>query len=358
MAGKVMWLGRASDKVRPDLVPGFSRELSVVFPRAANIVVYDVFGGYSVKLESKIVLGVEVRSPDSYHTHVIKLGTEAAVGNDYLGWRKCVLKHNFASRVFESVKNRALPRGRVGIIYEDAFRLFGTLEAAQGPQTLETVCFWAVEDNKPDPVSVERVIRQIYTELYRWFYRTPVADAEAARRFYERRLRRAFDRWADEPWRKELRRDFIWLFCNQDPGAVSGHPRYLDPYDYVGWMFENSAPPQTLVGRSHGDLHGRNILVGVQRGEAEYPAVFDYGEMDDANVLVWDFVKLETELKVRLLMRLYHDAACRGSIAWQVPRQHPGRRSRERGTTSGCGGAPNPASSPDGLCVCLRVGPG
>src|SRR5262249_55534321 len=43
------------------------------------------------------------------------------------------------------------------------------------------------------------------------------------------------------------------------------------------------------------------------RGEAEYPAVFDYGEMRPDNVIAWDFAKLETEVKVRLLPMLYGD---------------------------------------------------
>jgi hypothetical protein len=59
-------------------------------------------------------------------------------------------------------------------------------------------------------------------------------------------------------------------------------------------------------------LNGRNVLVGIERGEAEYPAVFDYGKMSPTNVPVWDFVKLEVELKVRLLRDLSQDPlACR-----------------------------------------------
>ena len=65
--------------------------------------------------------------------------------------------------------------------------------------------------------------------------------------------------------------------------------------------------PHSLVGRSHGDLHGRNILVGVRRGEMQYPAAFDYGDMSDTNVIAWDFAKLETELKVRILPTLLKD---------------------------------------------------
>ena len=54
-----------------------------------------------------------------------------------------------------------------------------------------------------------------------------------------------------------------------------------------------------LRGPAHGDLHGRNVLVGEVRDRVLWPAVFDYEHMSDCNLVGWDFVKLETELKVR-----------------------------------------------------------
>jgi len=202
----------------------------------------------------------------------------------------------------------------VAVIYQDAYTLFGTDPFSQGPQSLETAVLWAVHDDKPDPVSVERVICQIYGDLARWFYRSARADAALTGRFYRKRLRKALTRWSAEPWRVELRRDLIWLEYGQDVAAAEKQVGYLDPCDYVNWALAWKRLPQTLVGRSHGDLHGRNILVGVQRGEVEFPAVFDYGDMDDKNVLVWDFVKLETELKVRLLLPLYKDQDVRQAM--------------------------------------------
>lgn len=57
--------------------------------------------------------------------------------------------------------------------------------------------------------------------------------------------------------------------------------------------------PPLIRGPAHGDLHGRNVLVGVTRGRAVWPAVFDYEDMDPQNLVGWDYAKLETELKVR-----------------------------------------------------------
>ena len=144
------------------------------------------------------------------------------------------------------------------------------------------------------------------------------SDKEAAASFYRHRLRFeettrswVLQQWREEAARRNLRRDAVWLICGRDkPDAdpISEPARYLDPVDFVDWTLDpndQSRLPDTLVGRSHGDLHGRNILLGVRRGETEYPAVFDYEDMGDANVLVWDFAKLETELKIRLLPDLY-----------------------------------------------------
>jgi len=167
MTAKVTWLSRAGDKVERGLTAFLAADLRRAFPEADAIAVYDCFKGFTQDQRRKVVLGLEVRSRDAYHTHVVKLGARDVVGEDYEGWRKCVLKHNFTSRIFVSLDKRDLPGGRAAVVYQDAYQLFGSLDDAQGPQTLETVAAWAIRDDKPNPVSVERVIRQIYTDLYR-----------------------------------------------------------------------------------------------------------------------------------------------------------------------------------------------
>lgn len=84
-------------------------------------------------------------------------------------------------------------------------------------------------------------------------------------------------------------------------------------------MLERNQLPATLTGRTHGDLHADNIIVGVAGDEVEYPLLIDYGDMAVDNVIAWDFVKLETELKVRLLIKLFQDAASRGQVLSHLP---------------------------------------
>ncbi len=308
----VNWLSRAREGLPNDFVKRLEKELQAVFPEARSITVCDQFHGYTNIPERKIVLGVEVRAPESYSTHVVKIGATEEVLPDYEGWRACTAKRLFASRIFLPVTKTDLRGDRAAVRYENAYVLFGPNERLQSPVSLEDVVSWTVKDDKPDPRSVERVIRQIYTDLGHWFYDQAKDDPKGALDFYRRRVRKATGIWRTDQWRHDLRRDIIWLLAGEK------HPKdrllYLDPCDFVCWACHTGTIPHTLVGRSHGDLHGRNILVGVQRGEAEYPTVFDYGEMSSKNVIAWDFVKLETELKTRLLLDLFKDESVRGTL--------------------------------------------
>jgi tetratricopeptide (TPR) repeat protein len=292
------------------------------------ITVSSIFSGFSTDVEQRIVLGVELRTESSFQTHIVKLGAKAEIEPDYQGWTSCVLGQNFASRIFLQLAYAEPATDRAAVIYQDGYLLYGKDQPAH---PLEQVARWATLDHKPAPESVERVIYQIYNELERWFYVTSDdRDPDPAATFYRARLQNALERWApleresapdqsesveeqmERRGRTDLRRDVIWILCAHEDYHCDKAPVYLDPYDYIASALAAkpapSAPsiPATLVGRSHGDLHGRNILVGVQRGEADCPTVFDYGEMGERNVLAWDFAKLEIELKVRILPDLFN----------------------------------------------------
>ncbi len=361
-SSRVRWLGRAEERVRPDLKPLFTTELEVVFPECdfREITVHDCLAGYSAEQEKRVILGVEVRGSRQIQTHMIKLGTIDEVEIDYEGWSRCTANRFIGGRIFVRLDRTPLPEDRVAVIYENAYTLFGLDQKTQYPELLDDVAWWSITDDKPDPVSVERVISQIFGDLYRWFYTTGRADPAATRAFYRRRLARSLSRWSSRKrrlwadWKlkshprevveplESLRSDSIWLFGGLDKSEATKPPVYIDPYDYLCWAFEQdlivstakkpASPalgdplPHTLIGRSHGDLHGQNILVGNRRGEVEFPVVIDYGEMSASNVLVWDFVKLEMELKTRILPRLEDDPAARAAMLAQRRRsQQPPR---------------------------------
>lgn len=330
MPPSVNWLARAKEGIPHALVRTFENDLREAFSNSRTIMVSDQFSGYSRDLENKVILAVEVHHKEAYQTHIVKLGPTSVVGADYTGWQKCFSGHQFASRIFVPIEMRDVSRGRqhrAAVIYQNAFTLFGPDEETGRPETLETVVKWSIFDDKPDPTSVERVIRQVYGDLFHWFYRDAQPNDSKALAYFWKRLKYAdknrngdlLRRWAEDVERVELRQDVLWLTHKGGDLTEDGRPSYEDPVDYVGWAREHKHIPQTLVGRSHGDIHGRNILVGVRRGEAEYAAAFDYGEMDDANVLAWDFVKLETELKVRFLLSLCGEHSKPANAAQESP---------------------------------------
>ncbi len=322
-----------------------AREFSYVFGHARadveHVLVLDRFGAYSPPDDDKAVFAVELRLRDGvgYQTHIVKLGSDAEVGRDADNWDDCTRGRHVASRIFAPAWKAVFPGSpRVGVVYRDAYTLFGPGEGKDvAPRWLEAVADDAVFTEAVDPLSVERTVAHIFTDLSLWFYPQAGVNPAAAADFYRNELvskktqRNALDLWSADPDRVALRRDALWLFCGRDrPDADHAvkPARYLDPVEVVGWALHARRLPETLVGRGHGDLHGRNVLLGVRRREAEYPAVYDYGGMGRANALAWDFAKLETELKVRLLPKLYgHDAAydaARAHRAWV------GRRDGER----------------------------
>jgi hypothetical protein len=84
---------------------------------------------------------------------------------------------------------------------------------------------------------------------------------------------------------------------------------FLDPCDALKALLEQPAHAADVVaGCAHGDLHGRNVLLSLAESEAGSLAVFDYEALRPDNLLGWDFVKLETELKARAYPLLFRGA--------------------------------------------------
>ena len=323
----VQYSGRVREELTDSIRRCVSDDLVRVFDevdltRDSAIIVPRLFSGYDPAHDKKVVMAVEINKPDGYERHIVKLGNRDDVEVDFRGWQECTGGRMVASRIFSPVRMVDLGDDRVAVIYRDAYSLFGPEDEQSeesSPKLLEDALKWTVVNEEPDPLSAQRAISHVYTDLGMWFYRGAREDAAAAHRFYSKRLRVGDEEdailplWQKSELRGTLRRHAVWVLCGADkPDAdPSLKPaRYLDPVDFVDWATRNgdgSRLPGTLVGRAHGDLHARNILVGVRRGEVQYPAVFDYGEMGVSNVLAWDFAKLETELKVRLLNVIIRD---------------------------------------------------
>jgi hypothetical protein len=318
----------------------YERDFAYLFGASRHdvelVLVVRRYEGYVQASDDKAVFGVELRLRNDlgYETHIVKLGSEEEVGCDATNWIAATRGREMASRIFAVVHKFPLPSpGRVAVIYRDAYTLFGPADGNEvAPGHLEQIAGAAVFTSNVEPESVERAIAHIFTDLHLWFYSGAIRNADVAAAFYRDALGSkdlakkgdgadALTLWTTNPACLDLRRDALWLFCGRDrpdQDHAAQPARYLDPGELVAWALATGQLPETLVGRSHGDLHARNVLLGVQRSAAQYPAVFDYGGMGVNNVLAWDFAKLETELKVRLLQRLY-----RLNEAHAVIRRHP-----------------------------------
>ena len=189
---RVRWLGRAEERVRPDLKPRFTADLEKVFPSETyvEITIHDCLAGYSADQERKVILGVEARTVEQIQTHMVKLGTADEVLTDYKGWSQCAGSRFVGGRIFVRLEATELNDGRWAVIYQNAYTLFGLDQKSQYPEFLDDVAWWSIADDKPDPISVERVISQIYGDLYRWFYTTGSSAPEKSRAFYRRHLTR------------------------------------------------------------------------------------------------------------------------------------------------------------------------
>jgi tetratricopeptide (TPR) repeat protein len=342
----VRWEDRALGRIPLAAVrQQLSAELMQLFRRDGvdAVVVHDVFPGFRNEPAAKAVLGLQTLQQGQFQSHIVKIGNEDEVGRDFEGWRECVERRNVSSLLLVPVTSQPLspaghpPVARRAVVYKNAYHLFGFNPGNQTPVSWQSAAMDAVRIDTvatASMASIERVVIEIFSELNEWFYSSATYDNRKAGEFYATKFARVKHLWDADPlaspldpgsYRAVLRADAVWLLSGRDLPETPERPRYLDPFDYIchelpglnevaaGGVFPGI--PQTLVGPTHGDLHGENILIGVLRGEARSPVLYDYGEMSPHNVVAWDFAKLEMELKTRLLpWFIAHDAEARAAL--------------------------------------------
>jgi len=171
---------------------------------------------------------------------------------------------------------------------------------------LEQAFLGAVRFGYPTVESVARVFETLFAgcgqHLYRGAGLTQALDAQLLlnrKRGQPRRsLIDALDAWANPDVA------VVVQLVNASFGALS--EGFSDPVDFFRRVSQLLASQRgerfqfpLTRGPAHGDLHGRNVLVGVRDDTAERPAVYDYEHMAADNLIGLDFAKLETELKIR-----------------------------------------------------------
>jgi hypothetical protein len=335
----VLWTVPAHRHLRQSLAEAVSRRgtgaleaimsdltdrLKRLFPRAAAVVVQAQYTGFR-RREDEFILLVEVGGSDRSGRHVVKLASESRLQAELLAWESCRphgLRHDIVLMTLEPCRRDG---ELLGLIYEDAQQFLGDVPA----RSLEQAFLGAVLHGTPSPASVAEAIDQLYERLGHLLYSTWFVDNPADADFIldVPHLEESLAVWAraDDPQGRSRQDVNTW--------ASPERGRFRDPVDFLHFVCrhvpwrrdptgctaagEVSRPaagptparadlvPRMLRGCSHGDLHARNVLVAVLRDRARWPAVFDYEHMARCNLLAWDFVKMETELKIRAYPALF-----------------------------------------------------
>ena len=287
--------------------------LKQIFPENSTAIVQDVYVSYRVR-EGEYILLVELtQAKERDGLYVVKIANdEQRLQRKLDGWTTCRpdgLRHDLVLTMLE-------PRGDedgklIALIYADADQIIGVDETL----SLEQAMLDCVRFGVPTPESIADCLFMLYERLGLLLYRNSYTDdlsapanpSEPAVPFSAERL--------DEKLTENLERyqaeagPAFDVRANANTAAdTAGLPEALLPPHL--FAAEVLARPDELIprlrrGHGHGDLHGRNVLVGRIGDRVLWPAVFDYGDMGTDNLLGWDFVKLETEFKIRAYPELF-----------------------------------------------------
>jgi hypothetical protein len=248
--------------------------------------------------------------------HVVKMAFEIKddeirddskrLSDELDAWVKC----RPVGMTHDSILMRLRPGARgpgreiLSIIYEDAHHVIGMGHVIALDQAVIECCMWGT----PSVASIALLLRVLYERLGSDLYTRSLVISTPGQNLSMLLLRK--DKLASwlEDWNDTLELgdegQLDRLRIRREVLAMLSYKRncLIDPVDYLRSVLEcPQYCPLLLWGCAHGDLHGRNVLVSVMDDDVTLPAVYDYADMGLENVIGWDFVKLETEVKVRVL---------------------------------------------------------
>jgi len=320
--------------------------LARTFPEAETILVHDHLAGYRPS-EDRYVLLVEVFAGDESSTYIVKIGPAEKLRSELENWKLCRPLGMHHDPVFLPVTEGCMADGAaaagqsllMSIVYGDAHQLIGVRRIV----TLEEAVLRSVRFGVPTVQSIGVVLTELLERLGHMMYGRSFVEDPAERdqyKFYVPHLAESLGRWEKESRLMMVRRAASL--------AEQGVEQFIDPVEYFHYLGHyvngpdsqcgnggqqcrpcpgafcwlqnstsvqaNAGPgpadliPRLLRGAAHGDLHGRNVLVGIVRERALWPALFDYEDTGFCNLVAWDFAKLETELKIRAYAEIFAGA--------------------------------------------------
>ena len=258
---------------------------------------------------------LDVHGGESPGTIIVKLGDKERLRREHAAFHGS-LAASPSGLVFMHQYPRPDADNLVAIVYQDA----RAYVAGDRQLSLEDAFLLWIRFNALDGPSLGRAVTALFHRLHDVLYKQAYGREEPTRcvelNWYNKadcrhEIRDAFAVWekGDLPQHR------------RQVNAAIPHSRhdFLDPVDFFRFVDDelragNRKPgwlPALLRGDAHGDLHGRNVLVGVRDVEGDdqvvAPALFDYEHMARDHLVGWDFVKLETELKIRAYRPLFRD---------------------------------------------------
>ncbi|HUT88050.1 MAG TPA: TRAFs-binding domain-containing protein [Thermoguttaceae bacterium] len=297
---RIVWLNRVrtlySEKARKDLEAALRGAYAETKGLTA-IVVCDKLVGYSATNRPQ-VLAIELVHEDRSRPKIVRIDDEAgthraAMEKEYAGWTKLKGYLGDPDPLFMSLSDLTQDGRRKVLEYDAASTALVTRDVALLEDVVLRSCRWG----SPTPESVAQRIRNVYDYMnHRLFIHARAKNSAEVAEYYREKLEGCVKKW----WRPErvARRRPVLL-------SIEGKPhKFQDPVDWINWVLSPVAEncvPECIFGPCHGDMHGRNVLIGLSNGEAGDQAVYDFEDMDLDLPVAWEFVKLEMELRVRVL---------------------------------------------------------
>lgn len=309
-----------------------TERLRLVFPDATAVVVRELYLGFRPRPEEYTFL-VDVRYPEEGYggTFVVKLAADPRLRLEFDAWLHTKEPQFNGDGVLMRQSAAYHPQRThrmVGVIYQDATTHIGMSRQV----SLEEAFIGAVRHDSPTVGSVVNCLALLFRSLGRELYAgrhrhqepwtaalelNPDGAATGGRRRSltadmtwdagtpQERQASILGEWGSDAHRPVIQAVEAWTADVRLP--------FRSPVDFFRTvrrrLTENPSDPRLdfrlTRGPAHGDLHGRNVLVGLDDDRADRPAVYDYEHLNRENLILLDFAKLETELKVRAYPYLF-----------------------------------------------------
>ncbi len=289
-----------------DAMNAIKDRLVQLFPDASIAIVQDVYVSYRVRPGEYILLVELSQAAARDGLYVVKLGDEDRLRREFDGWTACRpdgLRHDLVLTTLEAHRDKA--DRFIGLVYADADQIIGVDQTL----SLEQAMLECIRFGVPTPESIADTLFLLYERLGLLLYRNSYTDdpLNPTLPFSPERLDRKLIENLDHL--KPGSGPAFDMRANANTAAdTTGLPdAMLPPNLFAMEVLDHPGDlvPRLRRGYGHGDLHGRNVLVGRIGDRVLWPAVFDYGDMGTDNLIGWDFVKLETEFKVRAYPELF-----------------------------------------------------